>query len=207
MITRPELRAQALNTLRGKWTQPVLAALIVVLVNGISQGANQSQSITFIVVAFLVALLIGCNLQYGFSVAMLRFHRNREEAINEMISAGFKEDYARVLGIELLKAVFIFLWMLLLIIPGIIKSYSYAMTEFIAEDNPELGPNECIERSKAMMDGHKMDLFLLDLSYIGWILLGIISLGIGMLWVSPWMSMAHVKFYEQLQNEARGYEA
>ena len=55
------------------------------------------------------------------------------------------------------------------------------------------------------MDGHKMDLFLLDLSYIGWILLGIITLGIGMLWVSPWMTMAHVKFYEELKNEAPTY--
>ena len=124
-----------------------------------------------------------------------------------MISAGFQEDYARVLGIELLKAVFILLWALLLIVPGIIKAYSYAMTEFIAEDNQELGPNECIERSKTMMDGHKMDLFLLDLSYIGWILLGCITLGIGLLWVSPWMSMAHVKFYEQLKNEATNYTA
>ena len=157
--------------------------------------------------AFLVSLLIGCNLQYGFSVAILRFHRNREETIKEMISAGFQEDYARVLGIELLKAVFILLWALLLIVPGIIKAYSYAMTEFIAEDNQELGPNECIERSKTMMDGHKMDLFLLDLSYIGWILLGCITLGIGLLWVSPWMSMAHVKFYEQLKNEATNYTA
>ena len=76
------------------------------------------------------------------------------------------------------------------------------LTNLIAEDNPELGPNECIERSMAMMDGHKMDLFLLDLSYIGWMLLGIISCGIGLLWVAPWMQMAHVKFYEQLKAEA-----
>ena len=179
-----------------------MAALIVALINGIYQGGSQTKSAGFITVGFLVALLVGCNLQYGFSVGILRFHRNREETIKEMFSAGFKEDYGRVLGIVLLKTVFIILWALLLIIPGIIKAYSYAMTEFIAEDNPELGPKECIDRSKAMMEGHKMDLFLLDLSYIGWILLGIVTLGIGMLWVAPWMSMAHVKFYEQLKEEA-----
>lgn len=204
-MTRPDIRNYALGVLRGKWTQPVLAALIVALVNGISQGGNQTKSVGFITVGFLVALLIGCNLQYGFSVGILRFHRNREDTIKEMFGAGFKEDYGRVLGIELLKTVFVFLWALLLIVPGIIKAYSYAMTEYIAEDNPELGPSECIDRSKAMMEGHKMDLFLLDLSYIGWILLGIITLGIGMLWVAPWMEMAHVKFYEELKNEAPAY--
>lgn len=199
MITRSELKNEALATLRGKWTQPVLAALIVVLVSGITQGGSQTKSAAFITIGFLVALLVSLNLEYGFEVAMLRFRRGREDSVNEMLSAGFKEDYGRVLGISLLRAVFICLWMLLLIVPGIIKSYAYAMTAYIAEDNPELGPMECIDRSKAMMDGHKMDLFILDLSYIGWILLGILSLGIGFLWISPWMEMAHIRFYEELK--------
>ena len=199
MITRPELKNEALATLRGKWTQPVLAALIVMLVSCFSQGGNYTQSSAFLTVGFLVALLVSLNLSYGFEVAMLRFRRGREDSVNEMLAAGFKEDYGRVLGISLLRAVFICLWMLLLIVPGIIKAYSYAMTNLIAEDNPELGPKECIDRSQAMMDGHKMELFLLDLSYIGWILLGILSLGIGLLWISPWMQMAHVRFYEELK--------
>lgn len=201
IITRPELKNEALATLRGKWTQPVLAALILFVVSALTEGGNQTQSTTFITIGFLVSLLVQLNLSYGFSVGMLRFRRGREESVSEMLSAGFKEDYGRVLGIELLKSIFIVLWCLLLIIPGIIKSYAYAMTEFIAEDNPLLGPNECIDRSKAMMNGHKMDLFLLDLSYIGWILLGIISLGIGFLWIGPWMQMAHVKFYEEIKQE------
>lgn len=199
MITRPELKNEALATLRGKWTQPVLAALIVMLVSCFSQGGNYTQSSAFLTVGFLVALLVSLNLSYGFEVAMLRFRRGREDSVNEMLAAGFKEDYGRVLGISLLRAVFICLWMLLLIVPGIIKAYSYAMTNLIAEDNPELGPKECIDRSQAMMEGHKMDLFLLDLSYIGWILLGFLSLGIGFLWITPWMQMAHVRFYEELK--------
>lgn len=201
IITRPELKNEALATLRGKWTQPVLAALILFVVSALTEGGNQTQSTTFITIGFLVSLLVQLNLSYGFSVGMLRFRRGREESVSEMLSAGFKEDYGRVLGIELLKSIFIVLWCLLLVIPGIIKSYAYAMTEFIAEDNPLLGPNECIDRSKAMMNGHKMDLFLLDLSYIGWILLGLLSLGIGFLWISPWMQMAHVRFYEEIKQE------
>ncbi len=199
MITRTELKNEALATLRGKWTQPILAALIVLLVSAFTQGGNQTKSAVFVTVGFLVALLVACNLQYGFEVAMLRFRRGREDSVNEMLAAGFKEDYGRVLGISLLRAVFICLWTLLLIVPGIIKTYAYAMTAYIAEDHPELGPKECIDQSQAMMQGHKMDLFILDLSYIGWILLGFLSLGIGFLWISPWMEMAHIRFYEELK--------
>jgi len=199
MITRTELKNEALATLRGKWTQPVLAALIVMLVSAFTQGGNQTKSAVFVTLGFLVALLVACNLQFGFEVAMLRFRRGREDSVNEMLAAGFKEDYGRVLGISLLRAVFICLWALLLIVPGIIKAYAYSMTAYIAEDNPELGPKECIDQSKIMMQGHKMDLFLLDLSYIGWILLGFLSLGIGFLWISPWMEMAHIRFYEELK--------
>lgn len=202
MITRPELRSQARETLRGKWTQPVLATLIILLLACFTQGGGRTHSPYLISGVVLVELFIIANLQYGYDVALLRFNRSREDSVNEMFRAAFKEDYGRVLGIVLLTALYTLLWSLLLIIPGIIKAYSYSMTYLIAEDNPELGPNACIERSMAMMDGHKMDLFLLDLSYIGWILLGIISCGIGMLWVAPWIQMAHVKFYEQLKAEA-----
>lgn len=201
MSTRPELKNEALGMLRGKWTQPVVATLIVTLVSGVTQGGSQSHSATFITLGILVTLLIAENLQYGFSVGMLRFNRGRENTVNEMISAGFKEDYGRVLGIMLLGTLFIVLWSLLLIIPGIIKAYAYSMAPYIAEDNPELGPSECLRRSEALMYGHKMDLFILHLSFIGWILLGILSLGIGLLWVAPWTEMAQVKFYEELKAE------
>ena len=138
MSTRPELKNEALGMLRGKWTQPVVAALIVTLVSGVTQGGSQTQLPSFITIGFLVALLIAENLQYGFSVGMLRFNRGRENTVNEMISAGFKEDYGRVLGIMLLGTVYILLWCLLLIIPGIIKAYAFSMAPYIAEDNPEL---------------------------------------------------------------------
>ena len=202
MLSRPELKNQALAMLRGKWAQPVVATLIVTLVTAFTQGGNQTHSATFITLGTLVALLIAENLQFGYSVGMLRFNRGRENTVNEMINAGFKEDYGRVLGIMLLGTLFILLWCLLLIIPGIIKAYAYIMAPYIAEDNPELGPRECLRRSEAMMYGHKMDLFILHLSYIGWILLGILSLGIGLLWVSPWIEMAQVKFYEELKAES-----
>jgi uncharacterized membrane protein len=178
-----------------------LAALIVALVNGISQGGNQSKSVGFITVGFLVALLIGCNLRYGFSVGILRFHHNSEETIKEMISAGFKEDYGRVLGIVLLKTVFIILWTLLLIIPGIIKALSYSMTPFILQDDPTISGNAAIEKSMRMMDGHKMDLFWLFLSFIGWIILSIMTFGIGFILLEPYINTSVAHFYEDLKKQ------
>ena len=202
MITRRELRQNARNTLSGKWMQPVLATLIYILIAGVTSGFSGTKSASLLVGGGLISLLVAGNLGIGLQMGILRFNRGREETVKEMFSAAFKEDYARILGLFLLQAVFILLWMLLFIIPGFIKAYAYSMSVFIAEDNPELGPLDCIKRSQEMMKGHKMDLFILDLSFIGWILLGILSLGIGMLWVSPWMYMAHAKFYEELKNEA-----
>ena len=73
------------------------------------------------------------------------------------------------------------------------------MTVFIAEDEPQLSPMECIDKSMAMMKGHKWQLFLLDLSFIGWFILCMLTFGIGFLWLTPYQGMAHVVFYEQLK--------
>lgn len=108
----------------------------------------------------------------------------------------------RWIYVYILRQLFTMLWMLLLIVPGVIKSYSYAMTMFIAKDNPQMGANECINRSMVMMEGNKMKLFLLDLSFIGWILLGILSLGIGMFWVLPYYYSSRAKFYEELKSRS-----
>ena len=97
--------------------------------------------------------------------------------------------------------VYIFAWTLLLIVPGIIKSFAYALTPFILTDKPELSANEAIELSMKMMDGHKLDLFILYLSFIGWYLLSILSLCIGMLWVMPYQYTAMVAFYEDVKAE------
>ena len=94
--------------------------------------------------------------------------------------------------LNILIAIFTFLWSLLFIIPGIVKAYSYAMTPYIVHDNPEMPVRECIRQSQRMMKGYKMKLFLLDLSFIGWILLGIFSFGIGLLWVLPYMETARM---------------
>ena len=95
----------------------------------------------------------------------------------------------------------IFLWFLLLIVPGIVAALSYSMTFYILADEPDINAKEALEKSKIMMDGHKMDLFLLGLSFIGWALLCILTLGIGLLWLIPYMNVSAAKFYQDRKGE------
>ena len=93
---------------------------------------------------------------------------------------------------------YIFLWTLLFIIPGIIASYSYSMTHYIMAENPEYGVNEAIAASKEMMRGNRWRLFCLRFSFIGWSILCIFTLGIGYLWLNPYMEAANAAFYKEI---------
>lgn len=135
------------------------------------------------------------DLQYCFSTCSVR----GSLYIGKLFD-GFK-DFGRVWGTLILVAIYTILWTCLLIIPGIVKSYSYALTPFILKDEPELKYNAAIEKSMRMMDGYKMKLFLLDLSFIGWMILSILTLGIGLLFLQPYMNTARAAFYEDLKAE------
>lgn len=97
-----------------------------------------------------------------------------------------------------LQELFTFLWSLLLIIPGIIKSYAYSQAMYILADNPDIGAREALRRSEEMMMGYKLDLFLLDLSFIGWHLLALVTLGLSYIYVTPYISTAKAGFYRTL---------
>ena len=108
-------------------------------------------------------------------------------------------NYWHKVGAIILAYVLIFLWSMLLVIPGIIKTFSYAMTPFILDEYPELGPSEAIHRSRMMMKGHKFDLFWLWLSFIGWGILNIFTAGIGSLWLMPYMYTSTAAFYQEVK--------
>lgn len=111
---------------------------------------------------------------------------------------GFFSHWKNTAMTNLLKSVYVFLWTLLLIIPGIIASYSYAMTGYILADNPELTADEAIARSKEMMDGNRWRLFCLQFSFIGWSILAALTLGIGNLWLTPYRQAATAAFYREV---------
>ena len=190
-----ELRAQAREALRGKWPMAAVAALIY------SAIAGGLSSIPFI--GWIGSLLVGLPVAYGFAVLMLGVFRGAEEVDLGVLFAGFQE-YSRILSTKLLQAVYTFLWSLLLLIPGIIKYYSYGMTDYILKDEPELCNNAAIERSMAMMEGNKMKLFL-DLSFIGWAILCLFTFGLGFFVLQPYMQVARAAFYEDLKAQQGGF--
>jgi len=142
-------------------------------------------------------LIAGGALMLGvvtFSLAIAR----KKEADLKMLFYGFRY-FDKALGLYLLRALFIFLWTLLLIIPGIIAALSYSLAFYIMSEDPTIGVKEAIDKSKKMMYGYKWKLFFLYCRFIGWILLGIISLGIGFLWIMPYMAISFAKFYDDVK--------
>ena len=148
----------------------------------------------------LISILVLLPLTVGFANAMRRLLVDGENnLLGNAFVIGFTNNYWRKVWAMLWMEILIFLWALLLLIPGIIKSFSYAMTPYILEDNPELSAVEAIHRSRMMMRGHKFDLFWLYLSFIGWLLLSFLTLGIGLLWLVPYMETAQAAFYEEVK--------
>ncbi len=186
-----ELRAAAREALSGKWGGAVVVTLLYMLIMGAATGLSG-----------LIQLLL-LPLTWAFAVIFLDNLRSGGEYKVEALFDGFK-DYGRIWGTTILMNLYICLWTLLLIVPGIIKSLSYALTPYILRDNPELKYNEAIEKSMVMMDGHKFDLFYLHLTFIGWWILACLSCGIGLLWLTPYIQSAVANFYEDVKVEYEG---
>ncbi|MCR5029389.1 MAG: DUF975 family protein [Fibrobacter sp.] len=116
------------------------------------------------------------------------------------IFVGFQsvEFCFRYLGMVILRAIFVILWSLLLIIPGLMKMYSYTMSQWILLDHPEYSPRQAITASKKMMVGHRLELVMLQARFLGWFLLCLVTFGIASFWVTPYYYAAKGKFYMDL---------
>ncbi len=192
-------RDAAWAQIKDNWTHAVMFNLVGLLLLLINVGKFffdvLDGSLTIVLSVFIIL-----PLDYGVKVTFLEYVRTDADMKMDSMFAGFK-DYGRVLSTGLLMTIYVTLWTLLLIIPGIIKYISYSQVYFIMKDNPEIKNNEAIELSMAMMDGHKMELFLLSLSFIGWILFGIITFGFGLLWIVPYMCTTMAHFYEYVKDD------
>ena len=150
-------------------------------------------------VYWLMFVFVMLPMMLGFANAFLRLLTGGEnDILGNTYKIATKNYWHKMWGMFLMH-IFIFLWSLLFIIPGIIKMFSYAMTPYILEENPELSAGEAIDRSRAMMKGHKFDLFWLWLSFIGWLILSLLTLGIGGLWLGPYQQTAIAAFYEDVK--------
>jgi len=189
MIDNDTIRFRSREFLEGKWNTCALIMLIFfVLCGGVSSIPR---------LGFMASILVGGPFVLGLTFVFLRITRGDEVTV-EMVFKGF-EDYTRSLVSMLLIMVYIILWTLLLIVPGIIAGLSYSMTFFILSENPKVTASEAIGMSKEMMMGHKTELAMLALSFIGWFLLGIITCGIAFLWVGSYYYTSLAIFYQELK--------
>lgn len=201
---------EALSALRGNWANALVATIIFIALALFfsSNDAINSYYQRIVINPFIgyslsfVSLFVLLPLAVGYSNSMRVLLETVDNRLtNNSFSLGFG-NWLHVVWGMILSTIYIFLWTLLLIIPGIIKSYSYALTPYILVEHPEMSANEAIEESMRLMDGHKFDLFYLQLSFIGWAILSILSLGLGVFWLIPYQMTAQAAFYRDIKNGA-----
>lgn len=209
MKSSSEYRAMARESLRGVWNESALAYLIILAVACIFSVSSvvAPQEILWLQgslsgVQVAVSLLLIVPLTYGFNNAMLSLARRENSApANDMFDY-FKRDYSRSVPALLLAALAeVGLGIITLFIGTFILQYAYAMVPYLLRDYPELTATEALRTSREMMKGHKWDLFVLDLTFIGWGILCLFTAGIGFIWLQPYMSAARAHFYEDLKAE------
>lgn len=223
-MTSSDIRAKAREALAGQWPMAVLVGFVAALLGGagnsvsgfnikledkvdqlydlapelaaVLMGAIGALGVLAFVYA-LVMVVLGSVINQGYRLYNLKLVDGRMATMGDLFSR-FGRFWDAFL-LSLLMGLFTFLWALLLIVPGIVASYRYAMAPYILLEDPDCTPLEAIERSKTMMDGNKWDLFCLDLSFIGWEILCAFTFGLGGHILRPYINAAHAVFYRQLQ--------
>lgn len=199
-----EIRAYAREALRGKWGYGIIVWLLALLLNTLISLPEYlvDDGNSFGDIWSIISTAFSWCMWFGVMACFLDVVRKLPKSYKRLFT-GFRslKFFFKFVITEALQFFFLICWYLLLIVPGIIKYYSYAMTEFILLDHPEYGPLQAITESRKMMDGHRMRLFILGLSFIGWFFLCIITLGIASLWVVPYYGTARAKFYIDLKAE------
>ena len=213
-----EYKLTATDSLRYNWKTAILVSLIAALLGGVISGSNVNLTlgldsedlqylpeffVTYLRTVAPIALIMsivqfftGGMIRLGMCSYLLKLYDGEEASIDDLFSQ--RHRFTDGFCLELLKALFIFLWSLLLIIPGIVATYRYSMSHFILAENPGMTAGEAISASKEMTAGRKLELFILDFSFIGWDLLSALTLGIGSLWLNPYRSMTFACFYRSL---------
>ncbi|MBA1393481.1 DUF975 family protein [Bombilactobacillus bombi] len=227
--TRAELKREVKNLYHGQWITaiklnliPIILAIImrmVLILAGIgivalfsyfssakmggstnyNYGARSGGSLIW----SLVVVLINMSIMFT-TIDWLRTKEHPDKLMQGAFSVFSKRYFLGALVIEILTYIFVFLWSLLLIIPGIVKQYSYSQASYIFKDLTDQNPNsdisyfDCITRSRQLMKGQKWRLFVLQLSFLGWEILNLIVLGFGSIWLKPYENATYAAFYKDL---------
>ncbi len=214
MQTSSTYRAQAREDLQGRWSDAAIGTLFYTIIALIFAAPSiysalyemnspmtwWSQSMNG--VSFVIGVLLLWPLQYSLYIALLALSRGSEDSVLNTTWSTFKRTYSTLMPTALLMYIIVMLLSVVTLgIAGVIFSYAYRMVPYLVNDYPNLSPKEILRTSRQMMKGYKWDLFVLDLSFIGWAFLGVITCGIGFLWTTPYQYTAVAHFYEDLKAE------
>lgn len=220
-MSRSELKSKAKKQLGNKitsenWFMAVLVLIIATILTGtalsglfnlpavLKHDMTSNVTVTFSSTSSfftLLSLVVGGPIEYGYIKMFLKQSRDGEKMVIGDLFNGFKEDFLDLFIINLVRAIKIILWSLLFIIPGIIKGLSYSMVYYIKADNPNYEWKDCFAESERIMKGNKGKLFILELSFIGWNIIGALCFGIGTFWVSAYTNATKAHFYQSISNK------
>jgi uncharacterized membrane protein len=216
-----ELKKEAKQQLKGQWGRAALVTLLFAVIyylipmiieinlsGGFEAWLDETEVSTGATASTFLITLVLLPLYIGYLWTFLSVIRTGKAINFSGLVQGFSEIslYLKILGTYIVMMVYMFLWFLLFIIPGIIKAIAYSQVYFVLKDNPEIGINAAITKSRKLMHGYKWKYFVLQLSFIGWIILCLLSLGIGFLWLSPYLSASNAAFYNELVGKQKSEE-
>ena len=219
MWSRADIKEKAKAKLKTSYWMPFLASLVIALTaGGIGSGSRYSVdqgewsyatsnpivflpiiffSLIFMLIAIAIFVFLFSPLEMGARKFYIEYLKNNVN-LSEIAFPFKSKSYLNIVKVLFITRLFIFLWSLLLIIPGIIKAYQYKFVSYILAENPELSASEALDISTEMTRGHKMDLFVMDLSFLGWYILGAICFGVGVFFVNPYRDTSFAMLYMQL---------
>ncbi|PTV99808.1 uncharacterized protein DUF975 [Halanaerobium saccharolyticum] len=223
MWTRSELKENAKGKLKGFYWQAFLVSLILVITGGshnrLDLGSSGSSTgtangggsefaleialiaVVGVLVFLALRIFLGYILEVGGRKYFIQLSRGESE-ISYLLKFFDKRYYKNIITALLFRGIYIFLWSLLLIIPGIIKMYEYRFVPYIMAEKPDLDHNRALNLSREMTAGQKMDIFILDLSFLGWFFLGALFFGIGILFVQPYYDAVNAELYQRVKARA-----
>lgn len=197
MKSTKQLKKEAWETLRGKRKTFGLVWLVYF---GI---VTACVLLSMIYVGAILQFLLLPPFIMGLKLCFLKLIRNKTVKPGDVVDG--IGHMKRVVPLYFINSLLVELWSLLLIVPGVVKGYSYSLSYYVLADNPDMTQSEAREESMRLMEGNKMRLFLLELSFLGWTLLGVLSCGILMFWIQPYIQATGALFYDELRRKKPRY--
>ena len=195
-MTNSEIKQWAKEKIKGNWTKILPAIIVAGILTNLSIGGGQTEN------GYSSGYSLGWIFYFveiGLVAYMVKFINDEKVEFKDIFN--YSKDFGRAIGAVLLQGLFVFLWALLLIIPGIIKLISYSLVPYLMADSKydNVGITDLLKKSEEMMNGHKIDYFILNLSFIGWHILAIFTLFILEIWIVPYQTTANTKFLNDIK--------